>query len=104
MIRGSGFREVYAGIELGLYEACLSGQIADEVASQQKYILLMLAVNGINHGHAFYHNLNLRFLLKTLGKPHQVVFDLNYAIQLAKQNQSELVPILTLRDWDQAVS
>lgn len=98
------FREVYAGITLeDLHLSALPKKIRDSILNQRKFILLKLAINGIDHGHPHDANFNVRFLLEKDGKK-QILFDVNLAIKKAVENKMSITPIVTLRDWDKAKS
>jgi|GEM_PF-4966699 len=100
-----GFREVYAGVDVEtLLKFPVPAEIKANIHRQVNYILLNLSLNNIEHGHPHPGNFNVRFLLISKTGEKQVCFDLNYAIQVAKQQQLSLTPIVVLRDWDQGSS
>jgi len=101
---GNGFREVYAGYNLDtqLDISKLPQPLQASIEAQKRYILGMLAVHGIDHGHAGEQNMNVRFLLEK-DENKIIVFDANIALQHAIKEKMAITPILTLRDWDMAV-
>lgn len=104
LMKGVGFREVFAGASLGEYRHySLPEPIRKSIDQQVKYIKLMLITHGINHNHDHSMNFNVRFLLSSPDDSEKnISFDLNAAIQVAVERGWNLTPIVTLRDWDMA--
>ena len=104
LMKGVGFREVFAGASLGEYRHySLPDPIKKSIDQQVKYIRLMLIIHGIVHNHDHLNNFNVRFLLSSPdGGEKSISFDLNAAIQVAVERGWNLAPIVTLRDWDMA--
>ena len=105
LLRKNGFREVYAGLSLGSINLNdLPRAIRDSINIQKEITILTLGIYNIHHGHPHDGNFNVRFLLTDENGTKSLLFDLNKAIKMAKENNCLLTPIVTLRDWDRAVS